>query len=261
MHDDRGSGVAARQAAHTGDGFYEGLIGAVYASAISDQHFTEDTVFERVIAGCGGTALELGSGTGRFLLRMLRAGYDVHGVEISAEMTALCRAEGQRLGLSAVVHEGSFAPLAPLQVRYAAMYCPLNSFSFITDDQVALESLRSCAANLRPGGTLAIGGSAGDPAALAAQPGWVRRQDVPMGVRTATVHERRTTGRSGAVLEIERVVRLLGEDGNVVQEERGHQTRRLRPVAELVDLFAEAGLGDMRAFGVDADYVLTGRVS
>jgi hypothetical protein len=161
-----------------------------------------------------------------------------------AEMTALCRTEGERLGLSVVVHEGSFAPL---QIPYAAMYCPLNSFSFITDDQVALESPRSCVANLRPGGTLAIE----DPTALAAQP--------MAGARTTTVYKRRRTGRSGAVLVIERMVRLLGEDANVVQAERGHQTRRLRPISELVELFAKAGLGDMRAFGVDADYVLTGR--
>lgn len=39
------------------------------------------------------------------------------------------------------------------------------------------------------------------------------------------------------------------------------QTRRLRPIVELVELLALGGLSDMHTFGSDADYVLTGRAS
>ncbi|MGX9225323.1 methyltransferase domain-containing protein [Streptomyces albus] len=73
-------------------GFYTGLIGTVYAAAISEQRFGEDRLFTGLVARADGTALELGSGTGRLLLRLLAAGHRVHGLELSAEMTALCRA-------------------------------------------------------------------------------------------------------------------------------------------------------------------------
>src|SRR5262249_55870230 len=110
--------------------FYDGIIGTVYAAAIANQHFVEDDVFTRLVAEAGGTSLELGSGTGRLMLRLLASGYDVEGLEISDEMIDVCFTEASRLGLRPVVHRGSFAPLDESLRGYAAIYCPLNAFSF-----------------------------------------------------------------------------------------------------------------------------------
>ncbi|UCM88678.1 methyltransferase domain-containing protein [Streptomyces marincola] len=232
----------------------------MYASAIADQHFGEDAVFARVVARAGGTALELGSGTGRLLLRLLGAGHSVHGLEISEEMTARCRAAAARQGLSPVVHRGSFAPLDGALSGYAAMYCPLNAFSFVIDDELARASLRGYAAALETGGTLAITGSAGDPAALRATAGWVRRPDVPVDeAHVARVEERRTAEAAGRHLRVERIVELVDAAGTVRARQEGTQLRRLRPMSELAELFDEAGFTDLHAIGDDADHVMTGR--
>ncbi|MEV0381662.1 class I SAM-dependent methyltransferase [Nonomuraea sp. NPDC050643] len=239
--------------------FYEGLIGTVYAAAIAGQRFGEDTVFTRIVAESGGTALELGSGTGRLLLRLLGAGHDVHGLEISEQMIATCLAEARRLGLRPTVHRGSFAPLDLDPGHYSVVYCPLNAFSFIVDDALALESVRSYAAALRPGGVLALAGSAGEPRALRAPAGWVRRDDVPIGAgRVAQVREHRTV-QTGGCMRIERVVRTVGPDGEEYSTEEGTQLRRLRPIADLAGMFGRCGFTGLRAFGGDADYVLIGR--
>lgn len=138
------------------------------------------------------------------------------------------------------------------------MFCPLNAFSFIVDDDLARESVRSYAAGLAPGGVLALTGSAGD-SLLRTRTDWVRRPDVPIpGGDVAQVTERRTVEPDGRCLKVERVIEVVDPDGRVRAREDGVQLRRLRPVAELAELFAEAGLIRLHAYGSDVDHVLTG---
>ncbi len=240
-------------------GFYDGLIGAVYAAAIADQNFTEDDVFTRLVGGAGGIALELGSGTGRLLLRLLEGGHNVHGLEISEEMTQRCLTEAARRGLNPVMHRGTFAPLDPSLRGYAIIFCPLNAFSFVTDDELALESVASYVAALAPGGVLALAGSAGD-ASLGNSTDWVRRADVPVedGL-LARVWERRVLAAERRCLRVEREIQVVDPDGRVLREQQGKQMRRLRPIRQLAQVFADAGLTQLHAYGDDADYVLTGR--
>ncbi|PYC87408.1 hypothetical protein C7C46_04830 [Streptomyces tateyamensis] len=243
----------------TTTGFYDGLIGAVYAAAIADQLFDEDALFTRIVAEARGTALELGSGTGRLMLRLLQAGHQVHGLEISEEMIGICRADAARQGLVPTIHQGSFAPLDAELSGYAALYCPLNGFAFITDDELALASVLSYAAALAPGGILALAGSAGD-ARLRSSAEWVRRPDVPIaGGLVAQVDERRTVDTAERCLKVERTITVRDADGRTTAEEDGVQWRRLRPIAELAELFAQAGLTGLHAYGSDADHILTGR--
>ncbi|MFF4414290.1 class I SAM-dependent methyltransferase [Streptosporangium sp. NPDC001559] len=239
--------------------FYDGLLGTVYANAIADQRFVEDDVFTQLVAGADGPALELGSGTGRLMLRLLAAGHDVEGLEISDEMTDVCVTEGSRLGLRPVVHRGSFAPLDASLRGYAVIFCPLNAFSFIVDDALAMTAVRSYAAALKPGGVLALAGSAGEDT-LRDGTGWTRRPDVPVAEATlAQVEERRTPDADGRCLRIERIIRIVGPDGTVRRTQRGTQLRRLRPIAALAEMFADAGLDALHAYGTDADHILTGR--
>ena len=139
------------------------------------------------------------------------------------------------------------------------MYCPLNAFSFIVDDSLALESVRSYVAALEPGGLLALAGSAGDDT-LSAQTDWVRRPDVLLpDSLVAHIEERRVPEPDGRCLKVERTIEVAGHDGRVRAAERGIQMRRLRPIAELAEMFAQANLAELHAYGSDADYILTGR--
>ncbi|MFV0533009.1 MAG: class I SAM-dependent methyltransferase [Cumulibacter sp.] len=231
----------------------------MYSAAIANQHFIEDDVFTRLITNAGGAALELGSGTGRLMLRLLAAGYQVEGVEISDEMIAECLAEADRLGLKPVVHHGSFAPLDESLSGYSAIYCPLNAFSFIIDDDMAVTAVRSYVAALNRGGVLALAGSAGDAASHSTK-GWVRRADVPLDpVRRAEVKERRVVEAGGRCLRVERIIRIVAADGTLIETSHGTQLRRLRSIAELAQMFAAAKLGALHGYGDDSDYILSGR--
>src|SRR5215207_11046001 len=51
------------------------------------------------IEDSGQPALDAGCGTGRLLIPLLRAGFDIDGSDLSPDMLAHCREKAQRLGL------------------------------------------------------------------------------------------------------------------------------------------------------------------
>src|SRR5438874_13216202 len=56
--------------------------------------------FQKFIADEGQPALDVACGTGRLLIPFLRAGLDVDGCDVSADMIAVCREQAEREGLS-----------------------------------------------------------------------------------------------------------------------------------------------------------------
>ena len=64
--------------------------------------FADDRVHLGVIRRAGGTALELGTGNGRFLVPARQQGLDVEGLESSPHMLARCRAHLAAAGLDAL---------------------------------------------------------------------------------------------------------------------------------------------------------------
>lgn len=115
----------------------------------------DDVVHQETIRRCGGTALELATGNGRFLIPALEAGLDVQGIDNSPAMLEICQRHATERGLDVVLHEGDMAPLA-LDRRFDAIVCPAGSFSLITDEDAALGALESYFEHLEPGGRLSI---------------------------------------------------------------------------------------------------------
>jgi SAM-dependent methyltransferase len=62
----------------------------------------EIAYYQRFIEGGGEPALDVACGTCRLLLPYLRAGLDVDGCDVSADMVALCREQAAREGLEHV---------------------------------------------------------------------------------------------------------------------------------------------------------------
>lgn len=60
----------------------------------------EIAYYQKQIEKFGQPALDAGCGTGRLLLPFLRAGLDVDGVDVSADMLAYCRQTAEKEGLS-----------------------------------------------------------------------------------------------------------------------------------------------------------------
>ena len=105
----------------------------------------------------GGPLLELGCGTGRLLLPLAEAGYEVTGVDMSEQMLAIARAKldagdlsDQATLLLADMRE------VQLEQRYRLAFIAINSFMHLTTMEDQLAALRAWRDALLPGGLLVI---------------------------------------------------------------------------------------------------------
>lgn len=110
--------------------------------------------FLREIERGGQPVLDLGCGAGRLLVRLLQAGIDADGCDISADMLDQCRksaeAAGYRPNLVA-------QPMDALRVprRYRTIYM-CDCFGLAGSRERDLEALRRCHEHLVDGGTLLL---------------------------------------------------------------------------------------------------------
>ena len=126
----------------------------------------------------GQPALDAGCGTGRLLLPWLRAGYDVDGCDVSADMVARCRDVARREGLTVNLWVQALHELAPPR-RYATIVaCGVFGLGTTREqDKQALHRLHEC---LEPGGILLLDNQM--PYALTRRwPSWTRegRAELP----------------------------------------------------------------------------------
>ena len=105
----------------------------------------------------GGPLLELGCGTGRLLLPLAEAGYQLTGVDMSAQMLAIARAKLDAADLSEQVTL-LLADMreAPLEQRYRLAFIAINSFMHLTTMEDQLAALHTWRDALLPGGLLII---------------------------------------------------------------------------------------------------------
>jgi SAM-dependent methyltransferase len=128
----------------------------------------------------GQPALDVACGTGRLLLPYLRAGLDVDGCDISADMLAHCREAAEREGLSPTLYAQAMHEL-DLPRRYRTVFVCGGFGLGSTRDQDA-EALRRFYAHLEPGGVLVLDAEAREPAATELRPPWGE----PRGRRTGS---------------------------------------------------------------------------
>jgi SAM-dependent methyltransferase len=102
-----------------------------------------------------GPVLDLCCGTGRILLKILQAGIDAEGADLSPAMLATLRQKAAALGLNAKTTEASMTSFR-LERRFGLIVIACNAFphNLTTEDQ--LSTLRSCREHLQPGGLLAF---------------------------------------------------------------------------------------------------------
>lgn len=102
----------------------------------------------------GQPALDAGCGTGRLLLPWLRAGYDVDGSDVSADMIALCREAARRDGLQPTLLVQPLHELDPPRRYRTVVVCGVLGLGTTrAQDQEALRRLHDA---LEPGGTLVL---------------------------------------------------------------------------------------------------------
>lgn len=121
------------------------------------QHYDDDIeAILTLAAECGDPILDLGCGTGRVLLPLVKAGYDVTGVDISPALLE-CAANKLRLaGVKAQLVQADLRSYDLPVKTFAFSFCTSNTLMHFTTppDQIAV--LRNAARHLRPGGKLLI---------------------------------------------------------------------------------------------------------
>jgi SAM-dependent methyltransferase len=117
--------------------------------------FGEVEYYAQLLTGIHGRVLEPAVGTGRVLIPLLQAGFDVDGYDTSPEMLAVCHERCRERGLEPSIREADMTTfIAPGE--YAAVIVPSGSITLLDGREQttrALESFRAC---LQPSGRLAI---------------------------------------------------------------------------------------------------------
>jgi SAM-dependent methyltransferase len=101
----------------------------------------------------GGSALELGIGTGRIALPLARRGVPVHGIDLSEAMVARLRAKPG--GEDVPVAIGDFATTT-VDGTFSLAYLVFNTIENLTTQAAQVACFRNVAAQLEPGGCFVV---------------------------------------------------------------------------------------------------------
>ena len=102
-----------------------------------------------------GPSLEAMSGSGRLLIPLLQAGFNVHGADLSAAMLASCEARLAQARLAPPLFRQDVVALN-LPFRYAAAIIAAGSFQLLVDPVAAQKALERLRAHLVDPGLLLI---------------------------------------------------------------------------------------------------------
>ncbi|HEX7915488.1 class I SAM-dependent methyltransferase [Rudaea sp.] len=131
-------------------------IADVYATDMGQSMPFDDVGWYRAL--ClreGGRALELGCGTGRILIELLRADVDAVGADRSLPMLARLRRDAEKYTLSPNVLQMDIAVPA-VCARFRVVLLPYSLITYLRDPRIAEQCVRTLAALLEPGGCLVL---------------------------------------------------------------------------------------------------------
>lgn len=110
--------------------------------------------YKDAIERFGEPVLDLACGSGRLLLPLLRAGIEVDGADVSADMLQQCRRRMEQAGLETNLYQQPMNRL-DLPRQYNTIYL-CGSFGLAGSRKQDLETLQRCHAQLAPAGALIL---------------------------------------------------------------------------------------------------------
>ncbi|GAC1466539.1 MAG: class I SAM-dependent methyltransferase [Ktedonobacteraceae bacterium] len=125
---------------------------------IEHAHFSEDLdMYTNFAELSGGKILELACGSGRVLLPLAQAGYEITGVDTSAKMLGLAREALQQAGVAAryTLVQQDMAELN-LGQKFRMAFIALGSFAHVTTRKAQQRTLSAVRAHLSMGATFVI---------------------------------------------------------------------------------------------------------
>lgn len=133
--------------------FYTGIVPEVYA-VLRGTHFGTDR-YRAFIEYGGSPALELGCGDDGPFFDLANEGFDVEGVDSSADMVRKGRQRLESQGIATPIHHQRMEDLI-LDRQFASIYLAGPTFNLLADDAIALRALHAIAHHLLPGGTALV---------------------------------------------------------------------------------------------------------
>ena len=112
--------------------------------------------FQKHASGKVQRVFEPGCGTGRLLVRLAKAGYDVAGNDLNPHAVDYCNGRLHKLNLAPTVTVGDMANFQ-LQRKADVMFNMINTFRHLPDEESAESHLRCVASSLRKGGAYVFG--------------------------------------------------------------------------------------------------------
>lgn len=168
-----------RQGLAVPDTFY-GAMSELYDTTINE---TDDIPFYLALAqqhcGTGGRILDIGCGTGRILLQLMRNGYETDGLDISAQMLSMTKAKLQAADLETDLYQGDMRAMDSLGLtaKYKLVIIPYCSMIYMLDDNDRLAVFRGVYNLLDRGGTFAFDFDAGQNEIGISRP-WISLQTI-----------------------------------------------------------------------------------
>lgn len=130
---------------------YGERIARVYDDMYAEYDPAVITVLNRLARG--GSALELGIGTGRIALPLQRSGIKVSGIDVSDSMVAQMQAKTG--GKSIHVTHGDFADV-PVEGKFALIYVLFNTFYQLLTQEDQVRCMTNVARHLEPKGVFVL---------------------------------------------------------------------------------------------------------
>jgi SAM-dependent methyltransferase len=121
---------------------------------------------------CGSPVLELACGTGRLLVPLAEAGFEIHGLDFSENMLAVCRRKVAERGLGdrVTITYGDMATFDLPRRDFSLAFIAARSFMHLYTQADQIACLRRVYEHLRPGGILIIDVYAPSYAIMAKEP-------------------------------------------------------------------------------------------
>lgn len=197
---------------------YQGLAAEVYDAIWSEE--VDDLPFLVWLLGPPtGRLLELGCGTGRILLPLLREGWRGEGVDASETMLEICRRKLSEENLPAPLHRQRMESLE-LPRRFHRIIIPGFTFQHLLRTEDALEALRRCRTHLTSRGRLVVSlYLPWESLRVGDERTWKLRSTAPFGNgRTVLCHESMTVDPVLQNLTIWNRYEIIDKDGTPVDQ-------------------------------------------
>jgi len=198
----------------------------------------------------GGPALEVGCGTGRILVRLLEAGFDVDGIDSSRPMLEHARGKIALLGHRSTLTEAAMDRFE-LPRRFRRILCAFNSFAHNLTTHAQLATLERCRAHLEPGGAFALHLGFPRPEMWTGPTDRVLEHETPhrSGDGVLRIYDTRTFDPVEQTQLSDMDIEHVGADGTLLERFQSHTELRWIYKHELALLLERAGFTRFDFFG------------